>query len=199
MFYLSFKYREIALWFSGDANGITFRSNHSTLGMVPTSQLEKATFGTGCFWDSEAVFRRIDGVVSTTVGFMGGTMRDPTYEDICRGSTGHAEVVEVTFDPSKVSYEELLNVFWESHDSTVVHPEGPNGHSQYRSVIFYYTSKQEALARASMERLERSGRFNNPIATEIVPASAFYRADDHHQQFYEKCGQSYCALHHHDE
>lgn len=165
----------------------------------PTKQLAKATFGAGCFWDSEAVFRQIGGVVSTSVGYMGGTMREPTYEDVSTSTTGHVEVVEVTFDPSKVSYEELLTVFWESHDPTVVYPEGPDAGSQYRSIIFYHTPEQETLARTSKELMEQSGRFNDPIATEIVPASEFYRADDHHQQFYEKCGRGYRTTPHYYE
>ena len=155
---------------------------------------QKATFGAGCFWGVESAFRQIKGVVSTTVGYSGGTFKNPTYQDVCSGRTGHAEVVEVEYDPSQVSYEELLNVFWENHDPTQLNRQGPDMGAQYRSAIFFHTPEQEATARASKEALERSGRYKRPIVTEITPASDFYRAEDYHQQYLEKRGLAHCRL-----
>lgn len=156
--------------------------------------MEKATFGAGCFWGVEATFRQIEGVVSTQVGFMGGTMDDPSYKDVCYKNTGHAEVVEVTYDPERVNYEELLNVFWENHDPTQYNRQGPDIGDQYRSVIFYYTPEQEKLARASKEALTESGRYKNPIVTDITPATTFWRAEEYHQQYLEKRGLSTCHI-----
>src|SRR5215217_7741214 len=144
----------------------------------------KATFGAGCFWEVEAAFRKIEGVVSTSVGYSGGTSENPTYKDVCTGQTGHAEVVEVEYDPSRVSYEELLEVFWENHDPTSLNRQGPDVGTQYRSAIFFHTPEQEAAARASKERAQ--GRFKKPIVTEIKPASEFYRAEEYHQRYFEK-------------
>jgi peptide-methionine (S)-S-oxide reductase len=144
----------------------------------------KATFGAGCFWGVEAAFRKIEGVVSTSVGYSGGTSENPTYKDVCTGKTGHAEVVEVEYDPSRVSYEELLQVFWENHDPTSLNRQGPDVGTQYRSAIFFYTPEQEAAARASKERAQ--GRFKKPIVAEIKPASEFYRAEEYHQRYFEK-------------
>ena len=145
---------------------------------------EKATFGAGCFWGVEAAFRRVEGVVSTAVGYSGGTLENPTYEDVCTGRTGHAEVVEVEYDPSRVSYEELLEVFWENHDPTTLNRQGPDVGTQYRSAIFFHTPEQEDAARASKEKVQ--SRFKNPIVTEITPASRFYRAEEYHQRYFEK-------------
>ena len=155
---------------------------------------EKATFGAGCFWGVEAAFRQVKGVISTTVGYSGGTFKNPTYKDVCSGRTGHAEVVEVEYDPSHVSYEELLNVFWENHDSTQLNRQGPDVGAQYRSAIFFHTPEQEAAARASKEALEHSGQYKRPIVTEITPASEFYRAEDYHQQYLEKRGMASCHV-----
>ena len=138
----------------------------------------KATFGAGCFWEVEAAFRKIEGVVSTSVGYSGGTSENPTYKDVCTGQTGHAEVVEVEYDPSRVSYEELLEVFWENHDPTSLNRQGLDVSTQYCSAIFFHTPEQEAAARASKERAQ--GRFKKPIVTEIKPASEFYRAEEYH-------------------
>src|SRR2546422_10163783 len=137
--------------------------------------MEKATFGAGCFWGVEATFRQVEGVISTAVGYMGGSLRNPSYEDVCTDSTGHAEVVQVEYDPSRVSYDALLTVFWENHDPTTINRQGPDVGTQYRSVVFFHSPEQEAAARASKETLQRSGRFGKPIVTEIVPASEFYR------------------------
>lgn len=148
--------------------------------------MEKATFGAGCFWGVEAAFRRIKGVKKTAVGYAGGATRNPTYEDVCTDTTGHAEVVQVEYDPKEVAYETLLDVFWQAHDPTQFNRQGPDVGTQYRSAIFYHGPEQEAAARASKERLEKSGRFKRPVATEIQPAPEFWRAEDYHQQYLEK-------------
>jgi peptide-methionine (S)-S-oxide reductase len=156
--------------------------------------MEKATFGAGCFWGVEAAFRQIEGVTATAVGYAGGTLHNPTYQDVCTGRTGHAEVVEVEFDPARVSYEELLKVFWENHDPTTLNRQGPDVGEQYRSAIFYHTPEQEAAARASKAALEESGKHRRPIVTEITAAPTFYRAEDYHQQYFEKRGISHCHI-----
>ncbi len=154
----------------------------------------KATFGAGCFWGVEATFRQIKGVTATAVGYAGGTMKDPTYHDVCTDRTGHAEVVEVDYDPNQVSYAKLLEVFWANHDPTQLNRQGPDIGTQYRSVIFYHTPEQQAAAIASKEALEKSGKYRRPIATEILPAPEFYRAEDYHQQYLEKRGLSSCHI-----
>jgi peptide-methionine (S)-S-oxide reductase len=156
--------------------------------------MEKATFGAGCFWGVEAAFRQIKGVKSTAVGYMGGKLKDPTYQDVCTDRTGHAEVVQVEFDPSEVSYEELLRVFWDNHDPTTLNRQGPDTGTQYRSVIFFHNPEQEAVALASKEALGKSGRFKRPIVSEIVPAPEFWRAEEYHQQYLEKRGLAHCHL-----
>jgi len=156
--------------------------------------LEKATFGAGCFWGVEAMFRQVKGVVSTQVGYTGGSKLNATYKDVCSGKTGHAEAVEVTYDPSRVSYETLLNVFWENHDPTTPNRQGPDVGEQYRSAIFFHTPAQESAAKASQARLEASRRFRRPVVTQIVPAGPFYRAEDYHQQYLEKRGLSTCHI-----
>ncbi len=150
---------------------------------------QKATFGAGCFWGVEAAFRRVKGVLSTTVGYSGGPFKGPTYEDVCTGTTGHAEVVEVDYDPAKVSYDELLKVFWEIHNPTTMNRQGPDIGTQYRSVVFSHNSEQQAAAEASKEKLQRNGHYKNPIVTEITPASEFYKAEEYHQQYFAKHGQ----------
>lgn len=155
---------------------------------------EKATFGAGCFWGVEAAFRQIKGVKSTAVGFMGGALDNPTYEDVCYRKTGHAEVVEVEFDPTLVSYDTLLNVFWENHDPTTLNRQGPDIGEQYRSAVFYNTPEQQAAAEASKQRLETEGRYRRPIVTEVTPAATFYVAEDYHQQYLEKRGLSTCHI-----
>lgn len=159
-----------------------------------STKLEKATFGAGCFWGVEAAFRQIDGVISTAVGYAGGNMHNPTYRDVCTGRTGHAEVVEVTYDPSKVSYDRLLSVFWENHDPTQLNRQGPDVGEQYRSAIFFNTPEQQAVATASKESLQATGRYRRPVVTEISPASEFYKAEDYHQQYLEKRGLSSCRI-----
>jgi peptide-methionine (S)-S-oxide reductase len=155
---------------------------------------EKAMFGAGCFWGVEETFRNLKGVVSTAVGYAGGTKENPTYEDVCTDRTGHAEVVEVEFDPSQTTYDELLNVFWSNHNPTTLNRQGPDVGTQYRSVIFYYSPEQESTAKASKEKLEKSGRFNRPIVTQIEPAPTFWRAEEYHQRYLQKRGQSHCAV-----
>jgi peptide-methionine (S)-S-oxide reductase len=152
--------------------------------------MTKAIFGAGCFWGVESAFRRIKGVTSTQVGYSGGHYPSPTYSDVCSGATGHAEVVEVEYDPSVVSYEQLLDVFWENHDPTTLNRQGPDVGTQYRSAIFYHTPEEQAAALASKERLEKSGRYVRPIVTQILPASEFYRAEEYHQQYFDKRGVS---------
>lgn len=156
--------------------------------------MAKATFSAGCFWGVEDAFRHVEGVQSTTVGYTGGTMKNPTYEDVCTGRTGHAEAVEVEYDPSEVSYEQLLGVFWESHDPTTLNRQGPDVGTQYRSAIFYHDAAQEASARGSKTLLDKSGVFNRPIVTEVLAAPEFYRAEDYHQQYFEKRGMKSCHL-----
>jgi peptide-methionine (S)-S-oxide reductase len=162
--------------------------------MEDKNKLEKASFAAGCFWGIEEAFRQVKGVVSTAVGYMGGDYKNPTYQDVCTGRTGHAETVQVTYDPSQVSYKELLDVFWEIHDPTTLNRQGPDFGEQYRSVIFYHNPEQEALARASKEKLQKSGRYKREIVTEIVPATKFYLAEDYHQQYLEKRGRKSCGF-----
>jgi peptide-methionine (S)-S-oxide reductase len=142
----------------------------------------------------EAAFRQIKGVVSTSVGYSGGSYQNPSYHDVCTGRTGHAEVVEVVYDPARVSYNDLLKVFWENHDPTQLNRQGPDWGHQYRSAIFFNTPEQQAEAIASKEQLEKSGRYRKPIVTEITPASQFYQAEDYHQQYLEKRGLSTCKI-----
>lgn len=158
------------------------------------ASVETATFAAGCFWGVEAAFRQVQGVTSTAVGFMGGSLEHPTYEDVCYRDTGHAEVVEVTFDPDVVSYERLLEVFWANHDPTTLNRQGPDIGEQYRSAVFVRGAAQEAAAAASKAALARSGRFRRPIVTEIVPAGPFYEAEEYHQQYLEKRGLSTCHI-----
>ncbi len=155
---------------------------------------EKATFGAGCFWGVEATFRQVPGVTSTAVGYLGGNLKDPTYEDVCTNRTGHAEVVEVEYDPSQVSFDQLLDVFWKNHDPTTVNRQGPDVGTQYRSAIFFHSPEQEEEAKASKEKLQASGKFRRPVVTEITPASTFYKAEDYHQQYLEKRGLSSCHV-----
>ncbi len=155
---------------------------------------EKATFGAGCFWGVEPAFRQSPGVVSTQVGYAGGRTPAPTYEQVCSGRTGHAEAVEVTFDPTLVTYDQLLRVFWENHDPTTANRQGPDVGEQYRSVIFTHSPAQESAAKASLAALEAEKRFRRPIVTQIVPAGPFYKAEEYHQQYLEKRGLASCHI-----
>ncbi len=156
--------------------------------------MQKATFAAGCFWGVEATFRAVDGVVETVVGYTGGKTADPSYQEVCSGRTGHAEAVQLQFDPARVSYDELLDIFWGLHDPTTLNRQGPDVGTQYRSAIFVHDAEQEAAATASKERLAQSGRYRRPVVTEIVPAGAFYRAEDYHQQYFEKSSRRSCRL-----
>jgi len=156
--------------------------------------LAQASFGAGCFWGVEAAFRELPGVRETAVGYQGGMKKNPSYEEVCTGRTGHAEVVHVEYDPAETSYEKLLELFWAEHDPTTPNRQGPDVGTQYRSVIFYYTPAQKEAAEASKAKLEASGQFRRPIVTQIVPAPDFYRAEEYHQRYLEKRGQRSCAI-----
>ena len=156
--------------------------------------MEKATFGAGCFWGVEEAFRQLPGVGATAVGYSGGTFEKPTYRDVCTGQTGHAEVVQVEYDPSKITYEQLLARFWTLHDPTTLNRQGPDVGTQYRSAIFFHSPAQAAAAIASKEQLQNSGRYKRPIVTEIAPASTFYTAEEYHQQYIAKGGRSGCHI-----
>jgi peptide-methionine (S)-S-oxide reductase len=162
--------------------------------MSNLSQLAKATFSAGCFWGVEETFRHVHGVLKTTVGYEGGTLANPSYKDVCTDKTGHAEVVEVEYDPNLVSYENLLEVFWKCHDPTQLNQQGPDVGTQYRSAIFYHTPEQQQLADASKKQLEHSGQYNKPIATMIVAAQTFYPAEEYHQRYLEKQGIAHCQI-----
>ena len=156
--------------------------------------MAKATFAAGCFWGVEDVFAQVKGVNSTAVGYTGGTKVDPTYKEVCAGDTGHAEAVEVDFDPEQVSYRELLAVFFQSHDPTTLNRQGPDFGSQYRSAIFFHDADQEAAARDAKASLDKAGIFKRPIVTQIAPAAPFYRAEEYHQKYFEKSGMKSCHV-----
>lgn len=153
-----------------------------------------ATFGAGCFWGVEHAFRQVPGVLDAPVGYSGGTAEEPNYRMVCTGTTGHAEVVQVEYDPDQVSYEKLLEVFWSCHNPTQKDRQGPDVGTQYRSVIFYHSEEQQKAAEASKAALEQSGKYSVPIATEIVPAAPYYRAEDYHQRYFEKHRGGHCQL-----
>ena len=155
---------------------------------------EVATFGAGCFWGVEATFRQLPGVISTRVGYTGGNTANPSYKEVCTDRTGHAEAVEIEYDPAKLSYDKLLEVFWENHDPTQLNRQGPDWGTQYRSAIFFHTPEQEAAAKAAKAKLEKSHRFSKPVVTQIVPAVTFFEAEDYHQQYLEKKGLASCHI-----
>jgi peptide-methionine (S)-S-oxide reductase len=155
---------------------------------------KQATFAAGCFWGVEEEFMHVPGVLETEVGYSGGHTKNPTYENVCSDTTGHAESVRLTYDPEKVSYEKLLDIFWNLHDPTTPNRQGPDVGSQYRSAIFYHTPEQKTLAERSKEALEKSGKYNDPIVTEIIPAGPFYRAEEYHQQYFHKTGRRTCGI-----
>jgi peptide methionine sulfoxide reductase msrA/msrB len=183
--------------------GLRYCLNSASLTFAPTTAEPKppssatrevATFAAGCFWGVEAGFRNVEGVLATTVGYTGGTLENPTYYDVCTDRTGHAEAVRVEYDPSQVSYEELLDVFWDAHDPTTLNRQGPDFGTQYRSAIFYHTPEQQAAALASKQELDGSGRYSNPIVTEMAPAATFWPAEEYHQQYLEKRGLATCKI-----
>jgi peptide-methionine (S)-S-oxide reductase len=153
---------------------------------------ETATFGAGCFWGVETAFQQVPGVLETAVGYSGGHTKNPTYHEVCTDETGHAEVVQVTFDPAKVTFAQLLDVFWKAHDPTQVNRQGPDIGTQYRTAIFFHSPEQEEIAKKSRAALEASGKFRRPIATEITPAGSFYRAEEYHQKYLQKRGAASC-------
>jgi len=167
-------------------------SNKEILTMNDTN-LELATFGAGCFWCVEAIFQRIDGVEKVVSGYAGGHVKNPTYKEVCQGTTGHAEVCQLSYDPSKVSFDELLEVFWQTHDPTTLNQQGNDVGTQYRSAVFYHNSEQKELAKKYKKELDASGAFKNPIVTEIVPYKEMYPAEDYHQNYFNENGsQPYC-------
>jgi peptide-methionine (S)-S-oxide reductase len=160
----------------------------------PNEKLEKATFGSGCFWCTEAVFQQLNGVHTVVSGYSGGQLRNPTYEQVCGGRTGHAEVIQVTFDPAVIAFEELLEVFWQTHDPTTLNRQGSDVGPQYRSAVFYHNDNQRALAEEYKKKLDESGAFDSPIVTEISPFTEFYPAENYHQNYYRENGrQPYCV------
>lgn len=156
--------------------------------------MEKATFGAGCFWGVQTTFDQVPGVIETVVGYEGGKMENPSYQDVCTDRTGHAEALEITFDPTKVSYTHLLEVFFDAHDPTQLNRQGPDHGTQYRSVIFYHSPEQQQASSAMIERLKSARKFRNPIVTEVVPAGAFWRAEEYHQKYLEKRGLASCHI-----
>ena len=148
--------------------------------------MEEATFGAGCFWGVEAAFRQLDGVLTTSVGYLGGDFENPTYQHVCSGQTGHAEVVRIEYDSDRVSYHDLLDLFWKVHDPTTLNRQGPDIGNPYRSAIFFHTPEQQTAAEASKAQLEASNQYPNSVVTEIIPVSEFYMAEDYHQQYFEK-------------
>ena len=174
------------------SQGVPVKASASTspAAAIPVTS-EKAVFAAGCFWGVEATFRKVPGVLSTRVGYTGGQTLNPTYRDVCTHTTGHAEAVEITYDPAKVSYQQLLVVFFENHDPTTVDSQGPDFGDNYRSAVFYASPEQQKLAEAEKERRDKSGDYVGPIVTQIVPAATFYTAEDYHQQYYEKQGVSW--------
>ena len=156
--------------------------------------MEEATFGAGCFWGVESTFQKTKGIISTKVGYMGGRLKNPTYKDVCMDKTGHAEVIQIMYDPSIISYEKLLEIFWNIHDPTQINRQGLDIGTQYRSVIFYHNEQQKKQAEELKKELQKSGKYNKPIVTEIIKAKEFYPAEEYHQRYLEKHGTSGCML-----
>ncbi len=160
-----------------------------------TNGLQVATFGNGCFWCTEAIFQRLNGVEKVVSGYSGGKVKNPTYKEVCSGLTGHAEVIQITYDPKRISFDELLEVFWKTHDPTTLNRQGADEGTQYRSAVFYHTDEQKRLAEEYKKKLDASGAFDNPIVTEITPFTAFYPAEDYHQNYFNLNGtQPYCSF-----
>ncbi|WP_207510808.1 peptide-methionine (S)-S-oxide reductase MsrA [Longitalea luteola] len=167
----------------------------TTTNNVTNTATDTATFGNGCFWCTEAIFQQLDGVISATSGYSGGHVDNPSYKEVCTGNTGHAEVLQIVYDPKKISFDELLEVFWQTHDPTTLNRQGNDVGTQYRSVIFYHNNEQKEKAEKYKVELDKSGAFNNPIVTEISPFTKFYRAENYHQDYYNQNGsQPYCNI-----
>jgi peptide-methionine (S)-S-oxide reductase len=168
-------------------------SSETNISLPAGVKTDTATFGTGCFWCTEAIFQELDGVLKATSGYSGGTVENPTYKEVCEGNTGHAEVIQIVYDPSKITYDELLAAFWQSHDPTTLNRQGNDVGPQYRSVIFYHNAEQKEKAEKYKAELDKSKAFDNPIVTEITPFSKFYVAENYHQDYYNNNGsQPYC-------
>jgi len=181
--------------FSGLTGFINFKLVNKPLVNMQDKKLQKATFGSGCFWCTEAVFELVEGVTTVTSGYTGGTIKNPTYEEVCAEKSGHAEAIHLTFDSEVISYDELLEIFWRTHDPTTLNQQGNDVGSQYRSVIFYHSEEQKKLAEKYKDALDESGAWINPIVTEILPATEFYKAEDYHQDYYDNNPQQgYCTF-----
>lgn len=178
-----------------DKVGVTSLTKNGMADQFNTEALPVATFGSGCFWCTEALFQNVDGVEKVESGYAGGTVKNPTYKEICSGLTGHAEVIQVTYDPKKVTYDELLEIFWKTHDPTTLNRQGNDEGTQYRSVIFYHDQAQFAAADSSKRKLAEAKVFDKPIVTEISPFSVFYKAEDYHQNYFNLHGNApYCTF-----
>ena len=162
--------------------------------MPDTNNTETATLGTGCFWCTEAIFQQLEGVIKVTSGYSGGHVANPTYEEVCNKTTGHAECLNIEYNKTKITFDELLEVFWQVHDPTTLNRQGADVGTQYRSVIFYHSPEQQTSANASKQKLEKSGRFNRPIVTQVEPAPTFWHAEEYHQHYLQKRGQAHCAV-----
>jgi len=181
--------------FSGLTGFINFKPVNNNLVNMQDKKLQKATFGSGCFWCTEAVFELVKGVISVTSGYTGGNIKNPTYEEVCSEKSGHAEAIQLTFDPEAINYEELLEIFWKTHDPTTLNRQGNDVGTQYRSVIFYHSEEQKQLAEKYKIALDKSGAWVNLIITKILPATEFYKAEDYHQDYYDNNPQQgYCAF-----
>jgi len=172
------------------------RQNNSKKNTMNTSTTDTATFGTGCFWCTEAIYKELDGVISVMPGYAGGQTENPTYKEVCSGETGHAECTQIVYDPSKISYDDLLEVFWQVHDPTTLNRQGADVGTQYRSVIFYHNDEQKRLAEKYKTELDRSGAYDKPIVTQIAPLEKFYPAENYHKDYYEynKDKNPYCSI-----
>jgi peptide-methionine (S)-S-oxide reductase len=185
----------IALGMYGQNSGNQSNKQSESKKSMKTSGLEYATFGSGCFWCTEAVFQRLEGVIAVESGYSGGKVPNPTYEEVCTGTTGHAEVTQITYDPAKITFDELLEVFWKTHDPTTLNRQGNDVGTQYRSAIFYHDEKQKGLAEKYKKELDASGAWKNPIITEISPFTTFYKAESYHQNYYnDNKNQPYCMF-----
>ncbi len=189
----------IVLIVFSEVNCLETGSNNKMKDEIPmdnaTAKTDTATFGQGCFWCAEAIFERVEGVKSVVSGYAGGSVPNPTYEQVCNGNTGHAEVVQIIYDPEVISYDDLLKIFWKTHDPTTLNQQGADIGTQYRSIILYHNEKQKEKAEYYKKELDKSGAWNKPIVTQIVPFTKFYRAEDYHQQYFENNpNQGYCSF-----